>query len=198
MSHTATRRNKAIVKGPRFLYDLVARAFPWIDSVHNEVHKGNHYSLTYSIADMGAATMPDDSITLSFITPASPILHMTIVAIGGSGARMQLIRGKTGGGASPTGVLQSYNNNENSTNVSTILDVAGANASKVSYDATIFTGGVTLIDRYIGADGIGLAFAGGDHRGDQERVLKVSTAYQLVLTDTNNVPGTLQLSWYEI
>jgi len=199
MAHSAAYKLKVLArKRANQFYDKVVKGTKVIDTVHDHVHDGEHFFVTYSVADLGAATTPDDMMTVSFTTPSDARLHFVWVAICSSGARVRLIRGKTGGGVNPTGTLQIYNSDENSTNTSGVTDVAGANETKVSYDATLFTGGVTLIDEYIGADGQGRTFIGGDTRGDQEIILKESTIYQLSLYETDNVPGTLQLSWYEI
>jgi hypothetical protein len=122
---------------------------------------------------------------------------MIINAVCSSGARLTLYEGKTGGGATPTGTLQTYNSNRNSTSLSTITDVAGANVTKVSYDATVFTGGTTLFDIYMGADGVGQTSVGGGHSSGQEYILKQNTAYQIALVETDTVPATITLSWYE-
>ena len=169
-----------------------------IDYDHHEVHGGSHFHLVYSVADMGAMTTPNDTITVTFNTPnTTKWIHLVIAAVAGTGARFQFIEGGTGGGASPTGELSVYNSNRNSAGTSVILATAGGNAAKVSYDATVVTGGTSLVDEYIGADGIGNTFAGGTSRGEQEWILKQNTQYQLVLTDTASVPGRLMMSWYE-
>ncbi len=165
---------------------------------HHEVHEGDHYNLSYSVADIGVMATPADVISLSFTTPnTTKLLHMIISAICSSGAQLQFIEGKTGGGATPTGVIASNNSHRGSSNTSTILDVAGGNVGSVSYDATVFTGGTSLVDEYIGADGLGNSFAAGDSRSEQEWVLAANTLYQVSLTEAGNVPATLQLAWYE-
>jgi hypothetical protein len=170
----------------------------FIDYAHHEVHEGNHYNLSYSVASVGGQTTPDDMMTLSFKTPpGDKKLHMVVAGICSSGARFRFIEGKTGGGATPTGTITANNTDRGSSNTSIITDVAGANAGKVSYDATLFTGGTTLVDEYIGADGAGLSFIGGESRGDEEWILAADTEYQLSIYETDTVPGTLQLSWYE-
>jgi len=50
---------------------------------------------------------------------------------------------------------------------------------------------------YIGAKGSGNTFSGGESRGTQEWMLKPNTFYQLSVYNTANVPGTIQVSWYE-
>jgi hypothetical protein len=169
-----------------------------IDYSHHEVHSGRHFSLVYSVPDIGAMTTPNDTITLSWTTPnAERQMHMIFEMICTGGSRVRFIEGKTGGGSTPTGTLQAYNNNRGSSNASGILDVAGANASKVSYDATLFTGGTSLIDEYLTGTGQGQTFPSSGSRGDNEWLLAKNTLYQLSILETGNVPATIKMSWYE-
>jgi hypothetical protein len=151
---------------------------------HHHLHEGEHFMLYYSVADLGAMTTPNDTITLSFKTPAasSGLFHTRFTASGPSGARVRFISGKTGGGTSPTGTLTPFNNNQALGTASTILAVDGTTANKVSYDATVFTGGTTLIDEYL----TGAARAAGSEmdRGDTEIILAASTFYQLSIFGT--------------
>jgi hypothetical protein len=161
------------------------------------VHEGRIFHVQYSVADIGVLTTPDDMITLSFTTPAasSGHVHLTFGGFCESGARLRLIEGKTGGGATPTGTVQTYNKTRSSTITSGITDVAGANAGKVSYDATLFTGGTTLLDIYMGVDGIGQSSNGGESHHVWE--LAAATVYQLSMFDTGNVPAQLYMEWIE-
>ncbi len=123
---------------------------------------------------------------------------MIISAISSSGARFRFIEGGTGGGATPTGIITAYNSNRNSASTSSIVNVEGTPAAgSVSYDATLVTGGTSLVDVFIGADGQGNTFVAGSNRGTQEWVLKQNTQYQISILETDNVPGTLQMAWYE-
>ncbi len=49
--------------------DSATLAQKGIDENHHEVHEGDHYLLTYSVADLGAATSPADMMTLSWKAP---------------------------------------------------------------------------------------------------------------------------------
>jgi hypothetical protein len=165
---------------------------------HHEVHEGAHFYLTYSAASVGALAAPDDMMTLSWKTPnTTKQIHFVYTALCSSGAQLRMIEGKTGGGASPTGTTPVFNSDRNSANTSGILDVSGATAGVMSYDATLFTGGTTLIDEYVGSVGIGGRVNAGTSRADQEIILKQNTFYQLSLYETDTVPGTLMCSWYE-
>jgi hypothetical protein len=93
--------------------------------------------------------------------------------------------------------LQTYNNDRSSANASTILDVAGGNASKVSYDATLFTGGTELFAEYLAGTSLGANSAASGSRADNEWVLQKNTFYQLSIFETGNVPATLKMMWYE-
>ena len=177
--------------------DPSTHALVTIGYAHYEAHNGSSYFIYYSVDNIGGLTTPNDTMTLSFTTPATPYYHMTFHGISGSAAQLQFIEGKTGGGTDPTGVLPVYNHNRNSTNTSSITDVAGANVGNVSYDALVFTGGTTLVNDYIGTDDNPVSQTGGSHRSGTELILKASTAYQLVLVDTATVPATLAMSWYE-
>lgn len=178
--------------------DKITGAKNVIDYAHHEVHSGGHFNLSYSVADLGAATTPNDAMTLSWKTPAGEkLLHMIFSAICSAGALFKFVEGKTGGGATPTGVITAKNSHRGSSKTSIITDVAGANAGKISYDATLFTGGTELVSEYIGADGIGNSFVSGSSRSEQEWVLAPNTFYQLSLFLASAVPGTIQMAWYE-
>ena len=106
---------------------------------HAALHNGDSYIASYSVADIGALTTPDDLMTLSFTTPNSAkYFHVEITAGGTSGALLSLIEGKTGGGATPTGTIQTYNRNRGSVDTSPITDVAGATITDDSVGVDAF------------------------------------------------------------
>jgi len=178
--------------------DPSTHATTTISYPHHEAHAGSAYEIIYSVASVGGLTTPNDTMTLSFKTPnTTKWMHIIIQAICHSGSLVSMYEGKTGGGANPTGILPAINYNRNSTNTSGILDVAGTNAGNVSYDATVFTGGTTLFSTYVGADGVGQSSVGGSHKNGEEFILKQNTFYQVALVETDTVPGTISLSWYE-
>lgn len=169
---------------------------------HGMVHAQKHFTLIYSVADIGAMTTPDDMITLSFTTPTlaqNPnLIHILFGGYGSSSARIRFIEGKTGGGASPTGSFTPVNSDRSATVAASIYDLAGTPVvNKVSYDATLFTGGTTLSDIYVGSDGVGFAFVPGSAVRENELILKRGTSYQLSLFDTSAVPAVLVMNWYE-
>ncbi len=179
--------------------DHVGNSLEIISDEHFEVHEGSHYNIQYSVASLGAATTPADMMTLTWTTPdTTKWLHMEVAATSNSGAQFRFIEGGTGGGASPTGILTAHNSHRNDNNISGIINIESVPAAgSVSYDATLVTGGLSLIDVFIGADGQGNNFSVGADRGAQEWILKQNTQYQISLLDTDTIPGTLQMNWYE-
>ena len=111
-----------------------------IDYAHHEIHAGDHYTAMHTVADIGAATTPNDTITMTFTTPnTTKWSHMTLLFNCVGGALCKLREGGTGG-ASPTGTVTCFNNNRNSTNTSGLLSIDGV-AGVISYDAGLDTGG---------------------------------------------------------
>jgi len=179
--------------------DSATDAMMFVDYAHHEIHNGSHFFVQYSVASLGAMGSPDDMITLSWTTPNTTKWgHLLYSANGSAGWRLRLIEGKTGGGASPTGSITILNSNRNSTATSTAKDLAGTPvANKVSYDATLFTGGTTIWDQYL--EGSGGPQSGGVGGGNQrlEVVLKQNTTYQLSLFGTDANPASMTMEWYE-
>jgi hypothetical protein len=190
------RDEEGIDRIPRI--DGATSSFSTVSLSHEKIHNGKHYTITYAVADLGAATTPNDMMTLAFTTPNTTAwLHMLITATSAAGTRFRFIRGKTGGGGTGTGIIDAQNNNHNSSNTSSIINQAGTPAAgSVTYDSTLFTGGVSVIDVFIGTTGQGNAVIGGEARGDNENILKQDTEYQVSLFNTANVAGSISLSWY--
>jgi hypothetical protein len=164
----------------------------------SQLMNGYVFELTYSVASIGALTTPDDLMTLSFTTPAATAgrgkILLSTTAAGTAGALFTIIEGKTGAGASPTGVLPIYNRNRNSSITSLITDVAGANVGNVSYDATAFTGGTTIYSEYL-AGNAGPQGAGGQMVS--EWILSAATLYQVSLYNNAANAGTIKLEFIE-
>lgn len=180
------------------LIDDISGALIAINNAHKEIHEGEDFFVIHSIPSLGAQTTPDDMVTLTFTTPdTSKWGHFEFRVIGTGGWRVRLIEAPSGGMATPTGSLNILNSNRNSSNVSTFKDVAGSPASgKVSYDATLATGGITVWDEYLaGSSG---PQSGGEIAGhDQEIILKQNTTYQLSVYGTDTDPISIRISWYE-
>jgi hypothetical protein len=89
------------------------------------------------------------------------------------------------------------NNNRSIGLTSEIIDMEAAPAAgAATTELTLFTGGVSLVDTYIGATGLGNSLASGQERGMNEWYLAPNTQYQLSLYNTANVPGALSMSYY--
>ena len=175
--------------------DDITEVLSVIDYAHHEKHSGSDFFLVYSVVSLGALLAPDDTMTLTFTTPNTTKWgHFTFRVTGTGGWRVRLIEAPTGGGITPTGSLTLLNSNRNSSTTSTFLDVAAAPvAGKVSYGATLATGGTTLIDEYIHGD----KFIAGAANHDEEIILKQNTAYQVSLYGIETDPATIRIGFYE-
>lgn len=180
------------------IMDAITRGAIWISEPHHEIHEGGRFYVIYSVASLGDMTTPDDMITLTFTTPnTTKWSHFQFNAFGTAGWRLRFIEAPSGGAESPTGSLTVLNHNRNSSNTSVLKDVAETPAlNKISYDATLATGGTTLWDQYL--EGSGGPLASGTSSNDRdERVLKQNTTYQVSFFGTDTNPATLHLDWYE-
>lgn len=162
---------------------------------HAKIHDGKSYYDILSTADLGAET--GDIINLNWKTPASPYIHLVFIAFGTAGMRVRLIEAPTGGAATPGTSRTLINKNRNSTNTSSITDLAGTPvANKVSPNATLATGGTTLWDQYL--EGVGGPLGGGVSGGSRDELeLKISTQYQLSIYGAIANPAGLYMSLYE-
>lgn len=161
------------------------------DAEHAAIHAQVHYHLLYGVEDLGAMTTPNDTITLSFKTPTDVYCHMIFAARSEGGPEYRIMEGKTGGGVSPTGYFEPLNSYRPSTNTSGLKDLSG-NAGRVSYDATLFTGGTLLRQEWLGS-----SFDSKSVRGYEEWVLKQDEWYQVALIGTFTDFATLEMTWYE-
>ena len=90
--------------------DAVSGASIVINHEENEKHKENDFFVLYSVSNLGALTVPDDTMTLTFKTPNSTKRgHFVFRATGTGGWRLRLIEAPTGGAISLTGTLDIYN-----------------------------------------------------------------------------------------
>ena len=178
--------------------DLITRALQVIDYAHHEIHAGSHYTAIYGVADIGAATTPNDTITLTFTTPDSTKwAHMMVEFEAVGGALCRIREGGSGGG-SATGTITCKNNDRNSSNTSGLLDIEGTpTAGQMSYDAGLDTGGTLLVDEYISGASTNQNKAGGGGGGRNEWILKQNTRYQISIYSTATVAASIVLHWYE-
>ncbi len=169
--------------------DTATEALKCIDFADHKRNEGDEYTVTYLVADLGAATTPNDVMSLAFSTPdTTKWLHMNISLVSVAGTRFRLIEGSTGGGGAGTGDLTVYNSNRNSTNTSGIISHAGTPAAgKVTYDSNLFTGGTSIIDVYLGTNEL----------HTYKLILKQNTKYQTSLYNTANDVGSISLTWSE-
>jgi hypothetical protein len=162
------------------------------DSLHNSIHNGITYEYIYSVPSLGAMTTPDDMITLTWTTADSTERsHFFFACSGTAGWRVRFIEGGTGGGANATGTFTPPNKFRESTNVCNWLN------GLIYYDATLVTGGTTLVDEYMAGSSLGNASAAVQTGGRDEWVLKPNTQYQVSLYGTDTNAATILLNWYE-
>lgn len=168
-----------------------------ISHPHHEIHGGSAYFVVYSVPSLGVMATPDDMITLTWTTPNTAKWgHFQFACKGTSGWRVRLIEAPTGGAENQTGQLPIYNNERNSGNTSGFIAL-DSTSGEVSYDATLATGGNTLIDQYIeGSTGF-FSSSSGDAASREEIILKQNTKYQVSLYGTDGDPATIKMAWYE-
>jgi len=178
--------------------DGTTNAIQVIDYAHHEIHGGSHYTAMHGVADIGAATTPDDAITLTFTTSNTAKWCHMVASFEAVGGALVTIRENGTGGASPTGAVTCFNNNRNSANTSLVTDI-GATAGQMSYDATLDTGGTLILSEYISGASTNQNKAGGSAEGGAryEWILKQGNRYQFAIYSTANVAASIILHWYE-
>ena len=177
--------------------DVATRSLQVIDYPHYKIHAGNAFFVMYSVADLGALTTPNDTMTLTWTTPDTTRWgHFNFIGRGTSGWRVRLIEAPSGGAGTQTEQLPILNLNRNSEVASTFIAL-DSTAGEVSYDATLATGGTTLFDEYILGATTGAASGSADTGSREEIMLKQNTKYQLSMFGTDNTACTLLMKWYE-
>ena len=159
-------------------------AIATIDYAHHEVHAGSYYEASDTTADIGGETTPADAIQLTWTTPATKEIHMTIHASCTAAAVYTFTEAWTGGAGGGAAVV-AYNRNRNS-NKTSGMTIAKENTAVV-------TGG-TVLESYTITTG---KFDAGEARSSQEWVLKKSTLYAVALFLDGAGVASIQLSWYE-
>lgn len=178
--------------------DDVTNALHVIDHPHHEIHEGDSYSVMHSVADIGAATSPDDAVTLTFTTPDTAKWAHMVVQFKGAGTALCRIREGGTGGASPTGRKAAINSNRNSSNTSGLIDIeAEPAAGGVSYDATLDTGGTLLVDEYLAGAVTNQGKVGAEGGERHEFILKQNTRYQISIVLAEAVAAGIVAYWYE-
>lgn len=156
---------------------------------HHEIHEGNHYSI-------GVATNSAGTLSLSFKTSTTKVMHMVVSYATESKAHLNIVEGVTVTATTGTEVTV-YNRNRNSDKAPTMLqNKSGAFVanSKVLQDATVANGTSIAHHQHWGDKK-----SGGERRGMSERELKLDTEYQMLVTSDDGDKGLhLMLDWYEV
>ncbi len=183
--------------------DEITHILEVISDVHHEIHEGKSFSAHYAITT--AATNGHRS-GIYIKTPIAPQIHIVFAASASTAADFSIneaptIAANTG---THTGVI--FNRFRDSDNVSTCKNnattpVAGVmttlTEAQIAGDGT-WTVGTVLWTAPLSV-GTGPKAAGGVSRGVQEYILKASTAYVLLVTNTAASANNhgLELDWYE-
>lgn len=153
-----------------------------IDSVHHEIHEGDHYTAFLYDGEV------DSTSTLSVLitVPAAGEMHLVGLvksSLGGSFTWSEAPNASGGSAITP------YNNNRQSTNAATLV---------VTSNPTFVSAGTVLLQTDVGATGNPTQAAGGNFAARQEWILAQSTLYLLrFVSATNDAKVTLILEWYE-
>lgn len=178
--------------------DDVTGALPIVDYHHHEIHEGNSFVVSHSVADIGAATSPNDAVTLTFTTPdTAKWAHMVVQFHGAGGALCRIREGGSGGG-SPSGRKAAINANRNSANTSGLIDIEAVPAAGgVSYDAGLDTGGTLIFEKFLPGSVTFLNASGAEGGERHEYILKQNTRYQISMVLAESVAAGIVLYWYE-
>jgi len=164
--------------------DSTTNAINTIDHAHQEVHEGNHYSLSGFIEiDTGVVHR------IKMVTPDSKEwMHLTF-NISSSGVCSSTLDEGAAGGMADGSPVTPINNNRNSSNASGIVFTSGVGSAD-GYDLRVEN------DKW-GADSPRQIAGGGTGRED-EIILKQNTTYLRTFTSfaDNNIIQ-FKASWYE-
>ena len=165
----------------RMRIDSSTHAINIIDYAHHEIHDGNSYSCTYSVASIGE--LDNDLMQLTWTTPNSDShMHITKEAKCGAVALYKFTEGWTGGGTA-VGTLVIDNRDRNSLNTSGVT---------ISYGVTAVTGGTVLKEEYLSSG----KFGSGETRDQNEWILKPNTKYAVSLFLSTANEASITLHWY--
>ena len=183
--------------------DASTRALTTITYEHHEIHGGGSYSTSYAITT--AATSGHQS-GIYMLTPATKEIHLVVEFSASVAANYSICEGITLAADTGTDGVAIYNRNRNSTKTSEIKDNATPQvANKVSTLSQAelagdgsWACGTTIRTAPLEA-GSGPKPAGGASRGSQEYILKKSTAYAFIITNTVATANKhdILLDWYE-
>lgn len=168
--------------------DRTTNAIIMIDSSHHEIHDGTNFR-----AEVTANVGSGNTLSLSITTPAAPNqCHMTVLVHTGNSANIAIHEGvsltaNTGNAVTPRNSNRNYADNS---------------SAVVKSQATInTTGSVQLYGGFTGPPGSTPADddVGGMHGGRHEWILKPSTTYSVILTETGSAAQLMRIEfdWYE-
>lgn len=144
---------------------------------------GHSFRVSISTDDLGSKTTPDDMIQLHFTSPSRAALGDGIIlgsisVRSADGTRFRFLEAPTGGMASAEGESSVINKNR---------ELHYPAVTQIYYNATEATGGLTMIDEYLGSG----RYIGAELKEDW--LLAPSTVYAVNLFNTSNVSATITL-----
>jgi hypothetical protein len=164
--------------------DDISGALNTIDIVHNEIHEGEFFSVSFKSADDSAIA---DNATIAFaLTPATKYVHLQAVGAMGGDAEIEFYEVSTVTGGTAT---TPRNHNRNGSDNSDVTVVR---------DPTVNTAG-TLLENIFLPGGTGPQAVGGAGGQRQEWVLRPAITHVVRITNRAGTaqPGSLSVSWYE-
>lgn len=180
------------IAGPGPKFDLVTGAAVGIDYIHHEVHDGKVFQANVYDLDLDST---DTLISAFKIPDTSTRFHMVVYADCSLTGVFEFLRGPTITNGSGSDVV-AYNHDENSSNVSEILNIeASPTAGRLTENPTVTADGVVIWSRALGA-GKNQALA--SSRDEQEIILKNDTIYACRITSSlDNAVANIGMIWYE-
>ena len=174
-----------------------------VDYAHHEIHGGKAFTAYYTITT--AATSGHRS-GIYILTPATPGIHMVVEMSASHAADGSMHQAPTIAADIGTHGVAIFNRKLESTTASTVQDNASPRVAnkvttlteaEIAGDGTWATG--TIIRSVPLNSGGGPRPLGGSARGSQEYILKPSTAYVFLLTNTAASANThhILIDWYE-
>lgn len=182
--------------------DKATNTIQTIDYSHHEIHAGSAFTCHFS---QTAPTAVGEMTIIAFNTPATaPYVHM-FAEFSSTAASTAAIYEVADLDVDEGTDLAIYNRDRNSATVSTVstIETVPEEGKATSYTvaqaagATLSTA-TPLYLKYLGSAAAG-ADTGGEHRDAHEFVLKHSTQYAFVITNTTADDNThnIVLNWYE-
>ena len=168
--------------------DSTTWALNVIDYAHHEIHSGSHFKAGYQDASMATG----DTISLVVVTPnTTKYAHWKLTSQSTGEAIIQVFEACT---ATDSGTsVTVWNRNRNSSKTNTVL---------VGHTPTLGTPiatarGTKMVERWIGGTGF-KEDSGGEHRGDNEFILKANTKYLVLgIAVGDGIKVAIGCDWYE-